>query len=339
MAVLTDTDELETAWRALAGQTADEGWLTVALGHSSPRFRGGIVFPEGGETLLVGFNVGSDLREADLPEGTGFRVEISKENFSAGFSTWFCLTRQSGAGRDLFVQMAADIVSALSRATTQSDSWLLSLMLARIRAWQEFMRKPRTNLLRPEEELGLFGELTFMRKAISGGAAVADIVHAWNGPSRSLQDFQTVVIGVEVKATLATNSFSAHISSLEQLDGMRERAVLLAAIRFSLNDEGQTLPELIGEIRQLTADQGVLSTLNRTLLLSGFVDEASDLYKRRFTAINTRLFEVNEMFPALVRSRTGPEIRAAEYVIDLDLVDCVPLTLAAAMQQYGVFSE
>ena len=101
--------------------------------------------------------------------------------------------------------MAADIVSALSRATTQSDSWLFSLMLARIRAWQEFMRKPRTDLLRPEEELGLFGELTFMREAIAGGAAVTDVVLAWNGPSRSLQDFQTAVIGVEVKATLSVN--------------------------------------------------------------------------------------------------------------------------------------
>lgn len=337
--MLTDTNELETAWRALAGQTADKGWLTVALGHSSPRFRGGIVFPEGGETLLVGFNVGSDLRKADFPEGSGFRVEVSKESFSTGFSTWLCLTRQSGAGRDLFVQMAADIVSTLSRATAQADSWLLSLMLARIRAWQEFMRKPRTDFLRPEEELGLFGELSFMRDAIAGGAAVADVVHAWNGPSRSLQDFQTPVIGVEIKSTLSVNSFSANISSLEQLDGMRERAVLLAAIRFSLHDEGQTLPELIDEVRQLAADNGVLSTLNRTLLLSGFVDEAAELYKRRFTVTNIRLFEVNETFPALVRSRISPEIRAVEYIIDLDLVACVPLTLGAAMQQYGVFSE
>ena len=64
---------------------------------------------------------------------------------------------------------------------------------------------------------------------------------------------------------------------------MRERAVLLAAIRFSLHDEGQTLPELIGELRQIAADGGVASTLNRALVLSGFVDEASDLYKRRFT--------------------------------------------------------
>ncbi|MNL03705.1 hypothetical protein D3C87_1242500 [compost metagenome] len=74
-------------------------------------------------------------------------------------------------------------------------------------------------------------------------------------------------------------------------------------------------------------------------MLSGFVDEASELYKRRFIPLNVRLFEVNEAFPALVRSRTSPEIRAAEYEIDLDLVACVPLTLGDAMQQYGVFSE
>jgi hypothetical protein len=337
--VLTDTDELEAAWRALAGQTAEKGWLTVALGRSSPRFRGGVVFPEGEETLLVGFNVGSELRKADLPAGTGFRLEITKENFSAGFTTWLCLTRQSGSGRELFVQMAADIVSALSRAAPQSESWLLHLMLARVRAWQEFMRKPRTDLLSPEEELGLFGELTFMKQVIAAGAPVTNVVHAWNGPSRSLQDFQTAVVGVEVKSTLAANSFSAHISSLEQLDGMRERAVLLAAIRFTLHDEGETLPELISELRRLAESAGVLSTLNRTLLFSGFADETSAQYSRRFAASDTRIFEVNETFPALVRSRTGPEIRSAEYEIDLDMVACAPMTLATALHQYGVFDE
>jgi hypothetical protein len=74
-------------------------------------------------------------------------------------------------------------------------------------------------------------------------------------------------------------------------------------------------------------------------MLSGFVDEASEHYKRRFTVISTRIFEVNEAFPALVRSRICPEIRAAQYEIDLDLVACVPMTIEAALQQYGVFSE
>jgi hypothetical protein len=200
--VLTDTEELEVAWKALAAEDKEPGWLTVALGRSGPRFRAGMQVPAGTEALLVGFNTDAMPRSEDLPVGSGFKVEISDEQFVSGFSRWICLSCQNAAGRELFVQMAADLVAALSTEAERGEGWLLYLMLARIRAWQEFMRRPRTGILSSEEETGLFGELVFLRELLKRVGPSVSIVQTWQGPAGGLQDFQGLATAVEIKSTL-----------------------------------------------------------------------------------------------------------------------------------------
>lgn len=336
--MLTDTEELELAWGALAGQIRDAGWATVALGAANGRFRAGIIYPEGEETLLIGFNSETGLRKADLPQGTGFRVEVSSEAFAPTFGRWLCLTRQSGAGRDLFVQMAADVVAAIASAGERSETSLLGLMLSRIRTWQDFMRRPRSGLLSPEEETGLAGELTILCQLIEGGGSAAGVAGAWNGPAGGLQDFQTDNFGLEVKTTLSVTGFPARISSLEQLDELAGRPVLLCAVRLCLQQDGLTLPGLVDRARSLMgADGRALAMLERALLLAGYLDEAAVHYVRCFQCVEIRVFEVDETFPRLVRSAVRPEIRAAAYDIDIDLVTAVPLSLGDAISRAGAF--
>lgn len=338
MAVLTDTEELELAWSALSGQKRDDGWVTVALGAATARFRAGIVYPGGEETLLIGFNSDVVPKKADLPEGAGFRVEVSSEAFAPAFGRWLCLTRQSGAGHDLFVQMAADVVAAVSTAGERSETSLLGLTLTRIRAWQDFMRRPRSGLLPPEEETGLAGELTVLCQLIEGGASPSGVVSAWNGPAGGLQDFQTDTLGLEIKTTLSVAGFPAKISSLEQLDELAGRPVLLGAVRLCLQEDGLALPGLVDRARGLVgADGRALAMLERAFLLAGYLDEVAVHYVRRFHCVEIRVFDVDEAFPRLVRSAVRPEIRAATYDIDIDLVTAVPLTLGDAMVRAGAF--
>lgn len=335
--MLTDTEELEAAWNALAGQKPEHGILSVALGHSAPRFRGGILFPDASEALLVGFDVETVPSKAQLPEGFGFRVEVIKESPVPGFKVGLCLVRHAEGSRGLFVQMAADVVAALSGSTSQSEVWLLSLMLARIRAWQDFMRKPKSDRLSQEEEVGLFGELSFLRSSLAAGAIANLLVHAWVGPRGGLQDFQTDTVGIEIKTTTSANGFPAQISSLEQLDGLAGRAILLGAMRLCEQKSGETLPELIVDLRnKISHLPGTLSSLDRALLLAGYEPKAEALYTRRLALIEMRILEVDDAFPCLVRSSVSPAIRSATYEIDLDLVDGATVPHREALSRCGV---
>lgn len=333
--MLTDTEELEAAWNALAGQKPEHGILSVALGHSGPRFRGGVKFPEASEVLLVGFDVETAPPKAQLPEGFGFRVEVTKESPVPGFKTGICLVREGSLA--LFVQMAADVVAAVSGSTPQSEAWLLSLMLARIRAWQDFMRRPKSDRLSLEEEIGLFGELSFLRSSLAAGAVANLLVQAWVGPRGGLQDFQTDTVGIEVKSTTSANGFPSQISSLEQLDSLAGRAILLAAMRLCEQQSGETLPELVVDLRDKVAHlPSILTSLDRALLLAGYEPQAEALYTRRLALIEMRILEVDNAFPCLVRSSVPPAIRSATYEIDLELVNGATVSHAEALARFGV---
>jgi len=337
MAAQTDTEELRLAWAALAGQDVSDGWRTINLG-SGPRFRAGVVHPGGHQTLLVGFDGITPPRKADLPEGGGFLVQLVPEAAGNSFSHWFGVTRQAGAAEDLFVQMTADIIASIREHQGRSELWLFTLMLARIRAWQDFMRRPRTGVLLPESELGLAGELVVLEGLLDAGVAPVQAVDAWQGPSGGLQDFLTDRYGLEVKTTLSVNGFPARISSLEQLDETQGRLVLLAAVRLCLQADGRTLPEIVVSLRARLADAAVAqSVMELQLLKGGYLDTVAAEYVRRFDLVNIRVFPVEEDFPRLARSMIRTEVRAAEYELDLDLVTTPAVPLAAALTAYGVF--
>ncbi|MBD8699012.1 PD-(D/E)XK motif protein [Sphingomonas sp. CFBP 13714] len=337
MAVPTDTEELRLAWSALAGQDVADGWVTIPLGGAGPRFRAGIHYPGGYETLLVGFSGITMPKRADLPAGRGFTVSAVPEAAGSSFTQWIGVSRQPNAPDDMFTQMAADIVGSLAVHAGRAESWLFGLLLARIRAWQDFMRSPRAGILSAEAELGLAGELIMIEALVAAGADAGSVVDAWQGPARSLQDFLFAVHGLEVKTSLSVNGFPASISSLEQLDAALGRVVLLAAVRLCIQQTGRKLPEIVAECRALLDAHTVsINAFELQLLNAGYFDSVSAEYVRAFEVVDIRIFPVDDLFPGLMRSLTKPEIRSAEYVLDLDLVS-VPSITVADLTSHGVF--
>lgn len=339
MAVLTDTEELQAAWRAFAGQTSNSGISTILIGPRGSRFRAGVAHDGGEEVLLAGFNLLNAPMAKELPEGHGFRVEVSTEHYADGFQYWLCLTRQPGASLDLFGQMAADIMASLGARSGLPDARLVTLMLARIRTWQDFMTRPVSAIMSPQAELGLTGELLVLRKLVRGGVSPQVAAAAWQGPAGGLRDFETQNYCLEVKTTLSVNGFLARISSLEQLDDGIAPPVLLVGMRLCLQANGETLPDIIRDVRTLVADSKVAaSDVERNLLLARFSDATASDYTRQFVISDCRVFDVAGSFPRLARTQTRPEILAAAYDLDLDLIQEPAMDLTNAINEFGVFA-
>ncbi len=333
----TDARELEVAWAALANERKESGYLSIALGHSSPRFRGGIRYPGLQEVLLVGFNLETPPRKQMLPEGRGFKVEVSSEPLGPGFNLWVALERQPGAVADLFTQMAEDAIEALSTTTAGSEVYLLSVLIARIRAWQDFMERPRAGRLSQEEEIGLFGEVAFLQMLLDEQVHPDKALSSWVGPRGGLQDFITDTVGVEIKTNLRPAGFPVTITSLEQLDTQDGRLVILGALRLTIQEEGRSLPRLIEEVRlALESFPGALGSFNRSLLFAGYDDTCSDEYTRSYSLSQRRIFPVDDQFPCLRRGSVSTAIRSAVYELELDMIDGSSDGLDAVLLHFGV---
>lgn len=323
MALLNEHEELLSAWRSLSGGEPSNGWRTISIGER--RCRAGVRFPDGGEALLVGFNI-APTGASDLPQGRGFSVTRVGEASSGAYEIWLGVVRKPTASLEMFTLMAADILAVVDTGSKADEVRAYYQFLSRIRSWQQFMERPRDRRLSDEEELGLFGELTVVQRMLHAGRSPREVLDYWKGPANGLRDFMGETQDIEVKATVSPNGFPARISSLEQLDDVSGRTIFLAALRFSVQDGGCTLPALVQNVRESIGDEGRVA-FERNLLLAGYEDAYEAEYVRGFVAVDERVFMIDEDFPRLSRSAAPLAVRAAKYELDLDLVDATTIEM------------
>ena len=339
MALQSSRDELLSAWRALTGNPSGGGWRTIPVADGGPcRLLAGRHFPGNEEALVVGFSSIRVPREDQLPQGQGFLVSNADIGGERPDTVWIALCRQAAGSLDFFTMMADDIVSTLQGLRGNDGDRLFNVFLARIRAWQDFMRKGGDGVLGADEEVGLFGELEVLRDLSSAGMGASDAVDAWKGPFDGVQDFEIGTGAIEVKSTVSSSGFLARVGSLDQLDDSLVQQLFLAAIRLALTPSGNTLPELIGEMRlKLFGEPYARGVFDGCLLHAGFLDSVSERYIRRFSRVGTTIFQVSDDFPRLTRMNVAGAIIRARYDVNLDLVPAGEVGIEYMLTQLGAF--
>lgn len=335
----TERGELLSAWRALAGSVDKaEGWRTIPIELTEPRsIRVGRYFPGNEEALLVGFASARLPIAAQLPQGRGFTVSKVDLGANANGRRWLALARRPEGSLDMFTLMAIDIISTLNARSAISEESTFQLFLARIRAWQDFMRLGVDMTLSPEAEVGLVGELVCLRSILKAGVPPVFAVEGWLGPINGVQDFVLGTGAIEVKATIAASGFVATIASLEQLDDSTRRPLFLASVRLCQEPSGMSLPEIIAETRGLLCESAAArSYFDIKLLHAGYLDALSDHYKRSFSLVCTRIFHITEGFPRLVKSGVPRHVMGARYELDIDNINVASISMNAVLEQLGV---
>ena len=335
------TDEaLAIAWRALGEAGPDnptEGWRTIPVERTTQcRILAGRRFRSGDEAVLFGFPpTAVDPLPTSLPRARGFHVEIVRE-MPGDPLAWLALVREQAGSLTMFARMANDIIALLSAASAD-DVLLFRLFTRRIRAWQAFMESGRDDVLGPAAEVGLVGELQFLRQILQAGVAAAVAVDGWRGPLDGLHDFALGAGAVEVKASTTSGEFAVTVASLDQLDDSLARPLFLAGVRLALRESGRTLPEIVADVDACLSDDPVARARFSDLVLrAGVLDGVRDRYVRRFATVSTMLFRVTAGFPGLTRRNVAKAVRSARYNLDLDLVHAPEADLEGVLQELKV---
>ncbi len=178
--------------------------------------------------------------------------------------------------------------------------------------------------LSEEQEIGLFGELLVLRHLIAE-RSISEPIQSWRGSTSEEHDFDIGVDDVEVKST--TSECRHHwIGDLHQLKPTVGRRLWLVSIQLTgAGSGGSSLPELVDAIRLGMSAGPSADEMRRKLDASGWRDETSPLYTRRFRLRSSpAVFEVDKAFPALTPSTLAAagvdheRIVRVKYVINLD---------------------
>jgi hypothetical protein len=309
-------DGLAHAWRALARQEAGEDWRFVHLtGIGAVSVEAGCHFPPGREALIVSFPGSWPVNPARLPEGMGFDVSCVEGHAVFAGKTAIALVRRPVGSPDIFAIMAVDVLRTLEAAADSTSRDVMEAFLERVREWQAFMARTHRPLS-SDTQIGLLGEL-WMLKLLANTSLGAGALDCWRGPLRAAQDFHVRGGAIEVKSTVRTGSFLAHINSIEQLDGDRA-PIFLCAFRFEENTDGTSLVGLVSELRERFGLAGVRRGFEALLMVMGYLDEHAALYERTLSLKDARALRVEGELPRLSRAELPAAIRSAAYVLDLD---------------------
>jgi hypothetical protein len=280
--------------------------------------------------VLAGIDSGGDRHLLfPLREGEAFLADANRANVrmvglklnGRQYASVVCALRDLD---EIFTQFCRELLGSLASSDSPARAARDSLD-----QWRRLFADPNSDLLSERAQVGLFGELVTLHAVLQfqgpNGLSV------WTGPDGSQHDFRARELACEVKATLAREGRRVSISSLDQLAAPQGSELYLIHYRLELHPKGQTLSELLVEIRALAGGP----ELEKKLHQIGYRGVDEDHYTSRYIVVESRTYLVDDDFPRIVPASfldggMPPGVESLEYVIQISNEPPYPLSADAS---------
>lgn len=229
------------------------------------------------------------------------------------------LNNRESRVNDIFATICANIVNSIIGAASEKEG--MRIVITQMRKWNELFSRRKDQKLSAQEQQGLFGELFFLGKLLLTSIDKVTTNGFWVGPDQAPKDFQSDMWAVEVKTTSANIHSGISINGELQLDETEvEHLFLFNLVVEVLQQDGQTLPELIAAIRQLLkGDSRATSVFESKLILVGYFDFDKEFYNDRHYHIRKeQYFQIKDEFPRIKKDDLKIGVSEVKYRISLD---------------------
>lgn len=266
--------------------------------------------------LMIEVDTSEITADLDFPSGLGF--ELSGNPITPGRSgkTRVLLTERGDADRSVFIAVVENLIEELKNSRDQQDA--IIRVIQRLHRWQAFMRNRGFEGLSVSEQLGLYGELIFLRDVLLENAPSEVAIHSWKGPDREAHDFQLTTGSVEVKSTRSTSPRKFHVSNITQLDSVQSKPLYLAFVEAEMSSAGdESLVDVVTAVRN-QLDLLSAARFDEGLVEAGYLDIHADKYQEnKFSLRNIRYFHVDDKFPKVKRSGIPDGVESVKYEVAL----------------------
>lgn len=277
------------------------------------------------ELMIFGFQ---DQIELNVSSSAGFEITVSSKDER---TTLTMVRTSSEDARDLFVNFSDDLIRLMDNCQGLTILQCAAMLESRIRAWQQFMKKS-SKVISNAIEIGLFGELSFMKAWLSRGGRPTRLLDIWNGPLHGARDFTfSEGYAVEVKTSLSTNPLKVRIDSISQLDISDYPYLKLAVIKLEEVEAGDNLNSLREEILILLGKKELQLEFESGLISYGYNPENPGRKLRSFRTEYIRLFEAESLpritlgsIPGVVEAKYDIVIISNSGDVLQGIVECNP---------------
>lgn len=321
-ATSTTSNTIEKAWTSVATEAMNgDGYYSVRVfADSVCSIFVGQHQPSGLIDFSFEVDPASIKRIALRHEAKGFDVTIQKaSNPPDSKIRQITISLNRASFHDLFKALAIDVIGHCIQASTEADAVIK--LDSRLEHWRRFSERSGADGLSIPFQIGLFGELLFLRTMVERGVDNAYAIKSWHGPLRENQDFCFGPTAVEVKAGTSNNPNLVSISNTRQLDGTGLAHLFLYQAWFDRRDgSGETLPSAVESLLSHFREDGsnCEDLVESLLIAQGYHHSQSHLYDvAGYTLRTEQLYEVSPGFPRITESDLASGVVEATYKIDL----------------------
>lgn len=243
------------------------------------------------------------------------KIEIFRDNKQSDKSFLLILLLNQ-IHKDIFSVLCEDLIIKVAHVSDEKN--LVKFLLDRLVRWETLFQSISQPGMTGEAQRGLYGELFFLRKFLSGYEYNFNCINSWLGPSKAVQDFQYGNWAVEVKTTHGNNHQKLNISSERQLDDSMVPFLFLYHLSLDVRtNNGESLNDIVSSVRSVIASDALcLNTFNVKLYEAGYFEIHQHFYKNIcYQVRNENIYHVTGDFPRIIETSLAKGVGDVKYSV------------------------
>ena len=188
-------------------------------------------------------------------------------------------------------------------------------LLSTLQTWINFFKSISSKKLTEEEQLGLYGELFFIKKLIDKSKNINDVIERWLGPDRNDKDFVFDNVLIEVKAT-KVKAPVIKITSENQLNNPSQTDFFLSLFVFDIiPGKTDTLNSIIELISGKMNNHSIDIFNERLEEVGYYIKDKEHYFGKRYVLRDNLNYKVIDKFPKIIYGKVMEGIHNVEYSI------------------------